>query len=234
MKILELGIACEIKNGLTKILKFFLLLAVFDKPARASVLNIISSNGNYGCLKCLQPGKTTNHVHLYKFDKFNPSGPLRNNKTYESDCENQLHGIKGKIGLSELRFFSPLYNTNMDYMHSILEGVAKRFFRYWFDETCDQSIKSFSIEIDKRLLSIRPPICPRSINTRANWRANEYLSFLMYYSLPVLFGILKPEYLLNLMKLVLSMECLLNKKIQCENLALVKTILIGFVKEAQA
>ena len=122
-------------------------------------------------------------------------------------------------------------------MHSILEGVIKRFFRYWFDQPGEQSIKIYTIEIDKRLLSIKPPsfipICPRSIDTRAKWRANEYLSFLLYYSLPVLFGILKSEYFLNLMKLVLCIECLLDRKISRENLFIVKKILISFVKEAQ-
>jgi hypothetical protein len=55
MKILELGMAHEINNSL-KVLHFFLLFGIFDKPARALVLNIISSNGYYGCLKCIQPG----------------------------------------------------------------------------------------------------------------------------------------------------------------------------------
>ncbi len=98
---------------------------------------------------------TENHVHLYKFNDFNPSGPLRSKETYETDCEEQSNGIKGKIGLSELRFFfAPLHSTNIDYMHSVLEGVVKRFFRYWFDEKCEQSLKTFTKEIDKRLLNI--------------------------------------------------------------------------------
>jgi hypothetical protein len=219
MKILELGMLFETGRSVAKILRFFLLY------------------GYYGCLKCLQPGKTINHVHLYKFSEENPSGPLRNNNKYEKECQDQSHGIKGKIGLSELRFFSPLYNTNIDYMHSILEGVIKRFFRYWFDQNCEQSIKMYSIQLDKRLLSIRPPsfvpVCPRSIDTRAKWRANEYLSFLLYYSLPVLYGILEPEYLSNLMKLVLCMETLLSRKISRESLVIVRKILINFVKEAQ-
>ncbi len=178
-----------------------------------------------------------NNVHLYKFVESNPSGPLRNKETYKEDCENQNHGIKGIIGLSELRFLSPLNNTNIDYMHSVLGGVVKRFFRYWFDIKCEQSIKTHTIEIDKRLLSIKPPhfipINPRSIEQRAKWRANEYLTFLLYYSLPILNGILEPKYFLNLMKLVVSMECLLNRRIKRENLTIFNNIPISFVKEVQ-
>ena len=176
-------------------------------------------------------------MHLYKFVESNPSGPLRNKETYKEDCENQNHGIKGIIGLSELRFFSPFNNTNIDYMHSVLEGVVKRFFRYWFDIKCEQSIKTYTIEIDKRLLSIKPPhfipINPRSIEQRAKWRANEYLTFLLYYSLPILNGILEPKYFLNLMELVVSMDRLLNRRIKRENLTIFNNIPISFVKEVQ-
>jgi hypothetical protein len=150
MKMLEVGVSFKIKYNFNKILKFFLISGVFDKPARAAFLNIISSTGFYGCLKCLQPGETINHVHVYKFNESNPSGPLRDKNTYHDDCLSLSNGVKGKIGLSELRFFSPFYNTNIDYMHSVLEGVVKRFFRYWFDLSCPQSIKTFTLEIDKR------------------------------------------------------------------------------------
>jgi hypothetical protein len=237
LKFLEIGQNFQINSTLRKILKFFLISGVFDKPARASILNIISSNGYYGCLKCLQPGVTENHVHLYKYDDSNPSGPMRNKEFYDIECEEQLNGIKGKSGLSELHFYSPLYSTNIDYMHSVLEGVMKRFFRYWFDEKGDHSVKTFTREIDKRLLNINPPsfipITPRSIEQRAKWRANEYLNFLLFYCLPVFNGIMKPVYYLHLMKLVVSMECLLDKVVKREKLGKVRMILISFVKESQ-
>ncbi|CAF1128542.1 unnamed protein product, partial [Brachionus calyciflorus] len=37
--------------------KFFLMAAVFDKPARAAVLNVINSYGYFGCIKCYQKGQ---------------------------------------------------------------------------------------------------------------------------------------------------------------------------------
>ncbi len=235
LKLLEIGRLFKITNNLRKILKFFLISGVFDKPARTSVLNIKASNGYYGCLKCLQAGKTVEHVHVYEFNESDPSGPLRNKQTYENDCLNGTNGVMGKTCLSELRFFSPFYNTNIDYMHSVLEGVVKRFFKYWFDMPGPQSIKMFTIEIDRRLLNIKPPsfipITPRSIEQRNKWRANEFLDFLLYYSLPVFHGIMEPEYLLNLMKLVVSMECLLDKKIKQNDLVIVRQILIQFVSE---
>ena len=39
-----------------KIIKFFVINGVFDKPARAEILNMKNSTGYYGCLKCKQIG----------------------------------------------------------------------------------------------------------------------------------------------------------------------------------
>ncbi len=54
LKLLEHGVCLDIEGSL--ITKFFLLNAVFDKPARASVLNVKNAWGKYGCLKCTQSG----------------------------------------------------------------------------------------------------------------------------------------------------------------------------------
>lgn len=57
LKELEYGIKIRHKFQ-EQICKFFVIAGVFDKPARSAVLNMISCNGFYGCLKCVQPGST--------------------------------------------------------------------------------------------------------------------------------------------------------------------------------
>lgn len=57
LKLLEYGFEVEFKN-VKRDSKFFLINAVFDKPARAAILNINNPTGFYGCLKCEQPGET--------------------------------------------------------------------------------------------------------------------------------------------------------------------------------
>ncbi len=52
---MEQGFKLEINEDI-KIVKCFLTHSVFDKPARAAVLNIKSSHGYFGCLKCKQKG----------------------------------------------------------------------------------------------------------------------------------------------------------------------------------
>ena len=76
-------------------------------------------------------------------------------------------------------------------MHSILEGVVKRFFKFWFEETVSEgdkynfSLKQHINEIDKRLLKIRIPSfipsAPRSIRDYKLWRAKVFLSILVYF-----------------------------------------------------
>lgn len=55
LKKLEIGVRISISD-IVKERKFFVIGAVFDKPARYAVLNMIACNGFYGCTKCLQPG----------------------------------------------------------------------------------------------------------------------------------------------------------------------------------
>ena len=61
LKRLEYGIQMEVLDSssnkiLEKNNKVFLVAGIFDKPAKAGVLNMKTSNGFYGCTKCLQPG----------------------------------------------------------------------------------------------------------------------------------------------------------------------------------
>ena len=55
LKELEYGIDIT-TNDCIKPIRFYLLTGVFDKPAKAAILNIVQWNGEYGCSRCLQPG----------------------------------------------------------------------------------------------------------------------------------------------------------------------------------
>ena len=94
--------------------------------------------------------------------------------------------------LSWLKYYHPTLNTNNDYMHSILYGVVKVLFKYWFekDKNKPYSLRSKVKEIDARLKNVRPPNYvsnyPRSIETTWHlWRCHEFLSFILYYALIV-------------------------------------------------
>jgi len=140
------------------------------------------------------------HIFPVQKDSIDSSYPLRNCESYNKDCSNALegldsHGVNGYTLLSKLKYYKPTECTNIDYMHSILEGVIKRFFKFWFEDTVPKghkynfSLKIHKYEIDKRLLNIRVPsfvpTTPRSLLDYKLWRAKEFLSFLIYYLLPI-------------------------------------------------
>jgi hypothetical protein len=56
LKKLEYGLVVKLNTKESKLLYFFVIFGIFDKPARAAILNMVNSTGYYGCLKCLQEG----------------------------------------------------------------------------------------------------------------------------------------------------------------------------------
>ncbi len=189
-------------------------------------------------------------MHIFPFQKgpLDARIPLRDNESYLSDCVNlqngeESHGIRGETLLNKLKYFNVTENTNIDYMHSVLEGVMKRFFKIWFDDVVraehkyDFSLKLHKNEIDKRLLSIRVPsfvpVTPRSILDYKLWRAKEFLSFLIYYLLPIFYDLMEPIFLVNITKLVVASEFLLNREIVRSDISEVKSLLTDFVREVE-
>lgn len=253
IKKLELGINVCFED-VTKEIKFFVVSAVFDKPAKAAFLNMISSYGHYGCTKCLQPGRSfkTNfekrgQSHIYPFIANDPQGPLRSEQSYENDLKEVLNskaehvnGVKGPCALSYLKYFHPTSSTIIDYMHSLCEGVFKNFFRFWFDIgdfLGPHSLRKYMQEIDKRVLLIKPPLfvpsTPRSIYTHTVWRAHEYLTFFLYYALPVFKNLMEDKYYQNLKKLVVFTETILSPTIKLSDLIKINKVIVDFVEELE-
>ena len=72
--------------------------------------------------------------------------------------------------------------------------------------------------MDSRLLSIKPiseiSRAPRSFSDRKHWKASEFRSFLLYYSIPILQGILPTKYYKHYLLLVTSLRKLLGTSIE--------------------
>lgn len=260
---------------------FFLLHAIFDKPAKGAVLNIVAGKAYYACHVCYQKGKPLNLAKnddkivdknddinvdkndtvkevkqnkgemtiIYPYDSIDPTGPKRTQDSYDLDLKETLklkngnyRGVKGPCCLYQnfckLKFFKGIIYTCIDYMHSGLEGVCKCLFKYWFDSkytSCSFSLRKNQIQLDDRLLEIRPPTFvpqpPRSLLSWSQWRANEYLSFILYYSLPVFLNIMDTDQYKNLIRLVIFFEVILSKEINFDKLDLAQNLIQEFVKE---
>lgn len=142
--------------------------------------------------------------------------------------------------LNNLELYHPISSTCIDYMHSVLEGVVKNFFKYWFGSEFSQSsfsLRSYMQNIEERLVSIRPPEfipnTPRSIFSWNIWRGHEYLSFIIYFALPVFVGIMQYEHLQNLTKLVIFLEIILAREILKKQLDEAQVLIESFVSELE-
>ncbi|CAG2218049.1 unnamed protein product [Mytilus edulis] len=213
-KKLNNGINCFSPERGNFISKAYLLCGTADLPARCMLCNGVQYNGSYSCWKCMQKGETAKsgkgHAHVFPFIQDNPKGPQRCRENVIEDSRNALQNMENKSkviavngikGPSWLTFF-PLFNIidgiAIDYMHGVLLGVMKLMLKLWFSPQLKNkvfSIHNHIADVDKKLQSIRPTLnitrLPRSIeNDLKYWKANEYRSFLLYYSLPVLHGTL--------------------------------------------
>ena len=120
-------------------------------------------------------------------------------------------------------------------MHAVLLGVMKLFLNLWFgtNRSHDYSISDKISQVDKRLLSIKPPDtisrCPRSIEGhRKYFKASELRSFLLFYGPAVLFNILPTVYYEHFLLLSEAIFILLKESISIDELAHAERLLFHF------
>ena len=232
----------------TFISRVILLAGTCDLPAKSLVLNFKQFNGFNGCAKCLQPGETyklgpRSHTHVYPFQENNPSGPLRTREGIMKDVQEVLrtgkckNGVLGTSCIGSLKYFDMAKGMAIDYMHCCLLGVTRKLLNLMLDTKFHD--KPFYIGrsvrlLDSKLLAIKPvdeiSRTPRSLSDRKHWKASEYRSFLIYYSLPVLYGIIPHENFLHLSLLVMAMRKLLSASISQRDLELAEKFLVIFCK----
>ena len=104
LKDLESGVEFESPSRGKFFCKAVLLACTCDLPARCLVCNSMQYNGEYGCWKCLQPGKTVKtgqrgHARGFPFNEEDPKGPLRTNElAIQHAKEAMQQQMAGKLG----------------------------------------------------------------------------------------------------------------------------------------
>ncbi|XP_021344066.1 uncharacterized protein LOC110443942 [Mizuhopecten yessoensis] len=191
--------------------KALILCGTCDLPAKCMMLNMTQFNGKFGCPRCMQPGKVVptgkGHTRVFPFDEENVDGPCRTRENFIQHGEQAFetnsitYGVKGPSWLTAISA-DAIQGTSIDYMHTVLLGLIRRLLTLWFDSKF--SSRAFSVsklvhKTDRRLATIKPPHfvtrLPKSILEHSQyWKASECRSWLFYYSVPVLFGILDPVY----------------------------------------
>ena len=248
-----------------RVLHCILLLGTFDAPAKCLFQEFCQFNAFHGCPYCLSPGETVQtsskgHTHAYPFDVRNLQTGHGEPRTHEQTLEfaaeatkksaqkgiqNSVNGVKGYSWFMFVPKFDIIRGVAIDYMHSTLLGVVKMLLTLWSDKSYKGepwSICSRMKEIDERYLKIAPPSCitrlPRSLIANfGHLKASELRTFLLFYSIPCLYGILPEQYFQHYILLVEAIYLLLQDSILPGDIAKASALLKHFclrVKELYA
>ncbi len=171
---------------------------------------------------------------------------LRTDSTYkrhvnkaEKSRKKHYKGVKGSTLLAQCSFYSVSSSVQIDLMHTVGLGVIKNLFEYWFDfKLGEYSLRYYYDEIEKRYVSIRPPnhlsSAPKSITEWKNWKAREFINFILFYSLPVFLNLMPIAHFEHLTKLVTALEILRTKNIQVSSIQVADNLLRQFVEGASS
>ncbi|KAG0443816.1 hypothetical protein HPB47_014494 [Ixodes persulcatus] len=212
-------------NSSTISSKVYALCCCVDAPARAEVRNHSHFNGYFGCPWCLASGEHLDGCVRYRGtlpdEERTPQG-VRRDMELATLTGRPVNGVKGPSPLARLPHFDLVWGFSVDYMHSVLLGVARQFTDYLFNSTnCREDFylgsPSIVAIVNQRLLSIRPPHTmtrlPRPVGDRCFWKASEWRLWLLFYVLPCTLGILKQRYWKHLRCLVEAIHMLLSEEL---------------------
>lgn len=152
------------------------------------------------------------------------------------------YGVKGPSMLSKISHFDLVDGFVPDFLHCALLGVACQLVSLWFETTNHEhpwyiGQPSTLVTYDARVRNVVVPKevrrLPCSIKTREHWKANEFKTFVLYYSLVVLQGILPSHYLSHFFLFVWSLHKLLGTNITREDLVKVKAALDLFIVQME-
>lgn len=149
-------------------------------------------------------------------------------------------GIKGICSLIKLPSFNFESSLPVDFMHSVCLGTVKYIVDIWLNSKNNRQEFYLGLkikQIDIRLMNIRPyseiSRYPREITQRHQWKANEWLNFLLYFSNPSLLGLLPEIYFKNFQLLRKSIRILLGNNLNEKQLQKCQKIIQKFVRTFQ-
>ena len=224
---------------------------VCDAPARCMVQGTNQFNGAFGCTWCLQEGSVVPKGNgVCRIYSYQPDAPKRThanvtesikavvelNKTHHNGVKtaSPLLVLPDRCGVDIVRSFA------VDYMHAVLLGVVRMFLELWFGakwNSASFSIRGSQARVDERLSSIRPPQdisrTPRSLSDAKQWKASECRNWLLFYSVPLLFGTMRTKFWEHWCLLVGAIFTLLQDRIPVSSISAAENSLRSFVQATQ-
>lgn len=233
------------KDGNVFISKVVGVCCCVDSKARPTMQNSTQFNGYVGCGFCLYPGTLVNRQ--VKYTVTDSDYPDRDAESMLNDMEEALilqksvRGIKGPSPLINMPCFDIVWGFVPDYMHAVLLGVARQHAALLL-ESADEPYyigdPSTLRVLNERLQNIKPPHLitrlPRAISDFKFWKASEWRSWLLFYSLPCLEGLIDVKYTNHLCLLVSAIYLLLQEEVSFEEVNKADEMLLEFVIRFQA
>jgi len=229
-----------IHEGRHVISRVVLLCCILDSVARYQVLNHQSFVAKYGCTFCYKQSSRTRLGQRYLVSA---PAELRTEETLREDLKelyakrhmtNQFErvsrGVKGPSLLMSLNGFILTKGVVVDYMHAICVGVVKHHIemllestrkRFWLVMDEGNFAKKYLLaEIDRRigLIQSNSSIIRelRPMTDVALWKASEFRSWLLFYMVVDLKGLLKEKYLLHFAILAKATYILLKSSVSMD------------------
>lgn len=236
----DVGIDTTDENGISIKLTIVALHFPLDSAARPMAQNRIQYSGYFGCSWCYETGLYCHHAVHYPVNK--NDADIRTHESHINDYENKLksnsttiNGVKGFSVLMNLLTLDMVWGFPNDYLHSILLGVVKYLFDIWIETKILK--KDTLTELNNRLLNMTPSHeihrLPRMIKDKAKWKGTEWRSWLLYYSLVCLKGLISDSLLNHYALLVESIFILLQDSISETELDRCEKNLLLFVVQLQ-
>ncbi|KAE8741282.1 hypothetical protein FOCC_FOCC013204 [Frankliniella occidentalis] len=213
-------------------------LFIADAPARAQLQNILSHGGKHCCNICeqkmkklpaepLQPGvkrKKRRRVFTFEEEAVLRTADRMKSQAKQSRKRQRLEGgelkaIKGVKGRSIVESLPGCDRSTVvfpEYMHALL-CLVKHLMTILFTKSGPWNLSNKQDIINEFLENIRVPDfitrIPRSTEYFAKWKANEFRSFLLYYSIIIFSQCMTEEYFQHWMLLVISFYLLLQNSV---------------------
>ena len=243
----------DLEGGI--VVRGIVISSSMDAPAKCLFMCMMQFNGKYGCPYCEIPGNTFRtdkggNCHVYPYIKVRDRREEANPRSHREFLEHAneaatrvsngqkgavVNGVKGVSAAFGFPGYDLIAGSCIDYMHTVLLGITKQLMTYWFDRKfkgspffCGDHLK----ECDARRANIQPPNSvgriPRSLTEICHYKASEFRTWLLYYSLPVMIGILPDIYYDHFMLLVCAVFLCLKKSISPEDLEQARKLLEHF------
>lgn len=221
-----------------------IVTASCDLPARAMLQNFKGPVGRFSCPMCYHPGVPVLNLKgttTIRYLKQNEHAIRKHNETVQkaiaiNDQKDSIDGIKGQSCMLLFNHFDIIDGFATDFMHGVALGVVKDIFQIWLgirkipvpNNSLKIKLKNMNEKniLNRRITQLKPTMNfkrkPRSIFEIHNYKATEFLNFLLYYSRFALMNLLpiqviKHFELLSAATFILCKSSITNAEVQQAN-----------------